>query len=58
MVGWAKRVTNSFSGGLYALAAMCVAGAIVTLIAVRVRQPAPIDTQETSAKAAEPLGSR
>ena len=30
MIGWAKRVTNSFSGGLYALAAMCVGGAIVT----------------------------
>ncbi len=58
MIGWAKRVTNSFSGGLYALAAMCVAGAIVTLIAVRVHQPAPMDAQETSAKAAEPLGSR
>ena len=49
MVGFAKRMTNSFSGGLYALAIMTLAGAIVTLIAVRVRPASSVSTTSRSA---------
>jgi ACS family tartrate transporter-like MFS transporter len=40
VVGWAKQVTNSFTGGLYALAALTLAGAIVALLAIKVHKPA------------------
>ena len=49
MVGFAKRMTNSFSGGLYALAIMTFAGAIVTLIAVRIRPTSSVSTTSPSA---------
>jgi len=48
MVGFAKRMTNSFSGGLYALAIMTFAGAIVTLIAVRIRPKSSASTTSRS----------
>ena len=35
MVGWAKQVTNSFSGGLYALALLTFAGAVVAFFTVK-----------------------
>ena len=37
-VGLAKQTTNSFSGGLYALALIALAGAILTVITVKVRK--------------------
>ncbi len=40
VVGWAKQATNSFTGGLYALAALTLAGAIVAFFAVKVHKPA------------------
>jgi hypothetical protein len=36
MLGWTKQVTNSFSGGLYFLALVALAGAVVTFITVKV----------------------
>jgi len=35
IVGWAKDVTNSFNGGLYALAAMAALAAILSLVIVK-----------------------
>jgi MFS family permease len=35
IVGWAKDVTNSFEGGLYALAALAAAAALLSLIIVK-----------------------
>lgn len=52
MVGFAKRLTNSFSGGLYALALMTFLGAIVTIIAVRMDKATPAAEASGSAKAA------
>lgn len=52
MVGLAKRLTNSFSGGLYALALMTFLGAIVTIIAVRMDKATPAAEASGSAKAA------
>jgi ACS family tartrate transporter-like MFS transporter len=39
VVGWAKQVTNSFSGGLYALAALTLAGAIVAFFTIKIHKP-------------------
>ena len=36
MLGWTKQVTNSFSGGLYFLALVALAGAVVTFFTVKV----------------------
>jgi ACS family tartrate transporter-like MFS transporter len=36
MVGWAKNLTGSFAGGLYALAACALASAIISLFWIRV----------------------
>ena len=36
MVGWAKNLTGSFAGGLYALAACALASAIISLLWIRV----------------------
>lgn len=52
MVGFAKRLTNSFSGGLYALALMTFLGAIVTIIAVRMDKATPAAEASGLAKAA------
>lgn len=38
LVGLTKQLTNSFSSGLYALAALAFAGALMTLMTVRVRK--------------------
>jgi ACS family tartrate transporter-like MFS transporter len=35
VVGWAKQVTNSFTGGLYALALLTLAGALVAFFTVK-----------------------
>ena len=40
VVGLAKQLTNNFSSGLYALASVAVASAIVTFITVKVRKEA------------------
>ena len=58
MVGFAKRMTNSFSGGLYALALMTFMGAIVTVFAVRIQKTVPAVAGTTSAKTAEAVESR
>jgi ACS family tartrate transporter-like MFS transporter len=58
MVGFAKRMTNSFSGGLYALALMTFTGAIVTVFAVRIQKTVPAVAETTSAKTAETVESR
>ena len=42
VVGWAKQVTNSFSGGLYALAALTLAGAIVAFFTIKIHKPAVV----------------
>jgi ACS family tartrate transporter-like MFS transporter len=36
MLGWAKQATNSFSSGLYLLAIVAAAGAVLTYITVKV----------------------
>ena len=36
MLGWTKQVTNSFSGGLYFLALVALAGAVATFFTVKV----------------------
>ncbi len=36
MVGWAKHLTGSFAGGLYALAACALASALISLFCIRV----------------------
>ncbi|HEX3882339.1 MAG TPA: MFS transporter [Stellaceae bacterium] len=41
MVGWAKNVTGSFAGGLYALAACALASAIISLFWIRVPKQQP-----------------
>jgi ACS family tartrate transporter-like MFS transporter len=53
MVGFAKRLTNNFSGGLYALALMTLLGAIVTALAVRMNKTKPADETSSSAGAAK-----
>ncbi len=58
MVGVAKRMTNSFSGGLYALALMTFMGAIVTVFAVRLQKTVPAVADTASAKTAGTVGSR
>jgi ACS family tartrate transporter-like MFS transporter len=58
MVGFAKRMTNSFSGGLYALALMTFLGAIVTVFAVRTQKTMPTVAETISAKTAGTAGSR
>ena len=50
MVGFAKRLTNSFSGGLYALALMTFLGAIATVFAVRMEKTAQAAEASASAK--------
>jgi hypothetical protein len=46
MVGWAKQVTNSFAGGLYALATMTLLGAILTVVSIKVRKGGTPDAAE------------
>jgi ACS family tartrate transporter-like MFS transporter len=46
VVGWAKQVTNSFSGGLYALATITLLGAFVTLVSIRVKKNGMTDAAE------------
>jgi len=58
MIGFAKRMTNSFSGGLYALALMTFMGAIVTVFTVRVQKTAPAVAETSSAKTASAVESR
>ena len=36
MVGWAKNLTGSFAGGLYALAACALASAVISLFWLRI----------------------
>ena len=38
IVGWAKQATNSYSGGLYAIASLALAAVVVTLLTVKVRK--------------------
>jgi ACS family tartrate transporter-like MFS transporter len=57
IVGLAKQMTNSFSGGLYALAAVAVGGAILTSIAIRVGKPTACVVPETPAKTSEVVGT-
>jgi ACS family tartrate transporter-like MFS transporter len=51
-VGLAKQTTNSFSSGLYALASVALAGAIITFFAVKVHKiySKPDILEETSVK--------
>jgi MFS transporter, ACS family, tartrate transporter len=51
MVGWAKNLTGSFAGGLYALAACSLASAIISLFWIRV--PRTVATGAAAAAAAE-----
>jgi len=39
MIGWAKQVTNSYSGGLYALALLSFAAIVVAFFIVKVHKP-------------------
>jgi ACS family tartrate transporter-like MFS transporter len=56
IVGLAKQTTNSFSGGLYALAAVAVGGGIITLIAIRVKPAAGV-VPKTPAETADVVGT-
>jgi ACS family tartrate transporter-like MFS transporter len=58
MMGWARGVTNSFTGGLYVLAIICFGGALLTLFAIRGQKPAPRDVQGASDKVADIVNSR
>jgi ACS family tartrate transporter-like MFS transporter len=40
LVGWAKEMTGSFAGGLYALAVCALASAIISLLWIRVPRAA------------------
>lgn len=45
LVGWAKKATNSYSGGLYAIAFLCLAAIVVTFFAVKVRKTEELPIQ-------------
>ncbi|HTZ38001.1 MAG TPA: MFS transporter [Stellaceae bacterium] len=51
MVGWAKNLTGSFSGGLYALAVCALVSAVISLFWIRV--PRTVAAEATAAAAAE-----
>ena len=44
LVGWIKDATGTYSGGLYALAGLTLAAAVVTIVFVRGRGPGPVAT--------------
>ncbi len=52
IVGWAKQLTGSYSGGLYGLAAVGFSGVVLALIAVRNQKvaPAPVSAGPKSAE--------
>ena len=56
VVGLAKQMTNSFSGGLYALSAVAVGGGIITLIAIRVKPAAGV-VPKTPAETTDVVGT-
>ena len=49
MVGWAKNMTGSFAGGLYALAACSLASAIISLFWIRVPRTVTAGAAATAA---------
>ena len=51
LVGWAKNLTGSFSGGLYALAVCALASALISLFWLRI--PRAIAAGEEVVAAAE-----
>jgi ACS family tartrate transporter-like MFS transporter len=51
LVGWAKNVTGSFAGGLYALAVCALISAVISLFWIRV--PRTVATGAAATAAAE-----
>ncbi len=51
LVGWAKNITGSFAGGLYALAVCALVSAVISLFWIRV--PRTVQTGAAAAAAAE-----
>jgi ACS family tartrate transporter-like MFS transporter len=49
LVGWAKNVTGSFAGGLYALAVCALISALVSLFWMRVPRVVPVGAPATAA---------
>jgi ACS family tartrate transporter-like MFS transporter len=53
LVGWAKEMTGSFSGGLYALAVCSLISALVSLFWIRVPKAVPTGATATATAAAQ-----
>jgi ACS family tartrate transporter-like MFS transporter len=49
LVGWAKNLTGSFAGGLYALAVCALISALVSLFWIRVPRAVPTGAAATAA---------